>query len=178
MTAIPELVEACALHNRLEHERLEADQVLSDSPEAKLRRSLWLAALAKGTTRAQIRNQCGVDARTLEAELTRARIEAGEDDPTAKRGQRGGLTLGIYWCPEDDCPHAENDGNEPFASAQALSMHRVKAHDYRIGEKALTASMVKRARASEEPTRTLARRWRVSHYALGAARAGRTWRDI
>lgn len=173
MGTIPELDEACAINDRIASEK---QSTLADEKD---RRGLWLRAVAKGATRVQIQERCGVPKALLESELKKARSET--DDPAlAKIGTaKGGLTEGEYWCPETGCIRAVGDGNEPLQSAQALGMHRMAAHGYRLGERALTASVVRKARADlTTPTRELARKWKVSPHALGAARSGKTWKQL
>lgn len=169
---IPELTRACKLHDRI----LQAES--STEADEKARRALWLRAVAKGATWQQITDQCGVSEHLVGRELAKARKEATDPALKTTRLGHGGLKLGDYWCPESGCERAEKNGNEPFASAQAAGLHRVKKHGYRIGAKKLTARMVRAARKSDEPTSVLARRWGVSVHALGAARSRKTWRSL
>lgn len=173
MSKIPELAAACTIHARLNRRK---ETCTADERE---RRALWLRAVAKGATRTQIQEQCDVQPSLLLAELRKARAETDDPELQSVRLSHGGLTLGEYWCPETGCDRSEVNGNEPFASAQAVGMHRVKAHNYRLGKKALTASMVRKARADKSSTtRELAKRFGVSHHALGAARSFKTWRSL
>lgn len=171
--AIPELAQACRLHDRVEARRHSTAQDERDY------RALLLKAVQAGATREQIMTSCAVSQSFLDAELKKARAET--TDPTLKKARlpHRGLTLGEYWCPEKGCARAKGNGNEPLASAQARALHRVKMHNYRLGAKALTASMVRRARANTTtPTSELARRWEVSYHALRSARAGKTWKSL
>lgn len=174
MSKIPELAAACKLHDRIARTR---GSVEGDERE---RRALWLQAVAKGATRTQIQEQCGVPSALLVKELRKAQAET--DDPVlkaAKLSAQGGAWMGEFYCPESGCDRSKRNGNEPFTSKQGLSMHRVKAHGYRLGKKALTATMVRKARADKtSTTRELAKRFGVSHHALGAARSGKTWRSL
>lgn len=175
MTAIPELVEACELHS------LVVERRSSTAQDERDYRALLLRAVMKGATREQIETSCGITKPFLDAELKKARNET--KDPKLRKmkipNNFGGLTKGEYWCPEPGCPRAQLNGNEPLGSAQALALHRVKAHAYRLGAKPMTASIVTRARAdTTTDTTVLAKRWGVSVHALRAARSGRTWRDI
>lgn len=166
MTAtIPELSAACRLRTKVENKRAATDE------DEKKYWTLLLQAVAAGATRAQIQASCGIKQSALESEIRKARQET--DDPKLRKVRlpHRGLTLGSYQCP--DCDH------EAFPSAQALALHRIKLHDYRIGENRLTAAMVRKARAdTTTSTRELARSFGVSHHALGAARSGRTWRSL
>lgn len=174
MTAtLPELSAACQLHSALtEH------KAATEAEEREWRASL-LRAVAAGATRVQIQASCGMSPNEVESALRQARAETDDPELAKTRTAKGGLTLGEYWCPEEGCPRSEGNGNEPFASAQAAGMHRVASHDYRLGEKPLTAAMVRKARAdTTTPTSVLARKWKVSTHALGAARKGRTWKNV
>lgn len=164
VTTIPELSQACKLRTKVENKRAATDD------DERAYRALLLQAVAKGATRAAIQASCGIKQSALESEIRKARQET--DDPELKKVRlpHRGLTLGDYPCPT--C-------GQHFDSAQAAAMHRVKMHNYRIGKNALTAEMVRKARAdTTTPTRELARQMGVSHHALGAARAFKTWRSL
>lgn len=174
MTAtLPELSTACQLHSAL-----AAHKAATETEERAWRASL-LRAVAAGATRVQIQTSCNMKPNEVESALRQARAETDDPELAKTRTAKGGLTLGEYWCPEKGCPRSQGNGNEPLASAQALGLHRQKAHGYHLGEKPLTAAMVKRARRdADTPTSVLARRWGISTHALGAARSGKTWKRL
>lgn len=169
----PELAQACRLAARIKNRKT------ATITEEKEWRRLLLVAVSKGATRVIIQEHCGINRSILETEIRKARQETDDPELAKCRLTNGGLTLGEYWCDVAGCDRAKRNGNVPFASAQAKGMHAMRAHGRILGSKPLTASMVKRARADEStPTSELAKRWGVSHFALGAARAGKTWRNI
>lgn len=174
MTAIPELVEACQRASSASEHRDAQEQAERDA------RALLLQAVSKGATRAQIQESCEWGRSRLEAELKKARAET--DDPKLKtvRLPHRGVTVRDCWCPEKGCPRAQANGNEPFPTPQALGLHRVVVHDYRLGEKPLTAAIVRKLRAAPADVQTsdLARKYKVSYHAARSARAGKTWRSL
>lgn len=165
MTAtIPELSAACRLRTRVENKRAATDE------DERAYRALLLQAVAKGATRAAIQASCGIKQSALESEIRKARQETDDPELRKVRLPHRGLTLGDYACPT--C-------KKHFESSQARAMHQVKMHGYRIGKNALTADMVRKARAdATTSTRELARQMGVSHHALGAARSFKTWKSL
>lgn len=173
MTKISELSQACKLHQRLLDREEHTEQLERDC------RALWLRATAKGATRTAIMESCGITQSFLEGELRKARAETDDPELAKTRTAKGGLTLGEYWCEGyPGCPRAKGNGNIPLQSAQALGMHKVASHGFKLGANVLTAEVVKIARKSKKSTRDLAKEYGVSPHALGAARKGRTWKSI
>lgn len=134
MGMIPELSAACEINDRMRSNRLQA------AADAVARRNLWLRASAKGASRAQIVEACGVSPSVLEAELRKAREETTDPKLKKPRGPARGLTLGTYWCPEPGCARHKNGDAGPYESAQALGMHRMRAHGHRANGHTIAAT--------------------------------------
>lgn len=134
MSTIPELAAACEINDRMRSRRLEATE------DAKSRRALWLRAVAKGATRSQIIEHCGVSPSVLESELRKARDETTDPKLKVSKGPNRGATPGRYPCPEAGCEHAEGGTGKPFGSAQGLGMHRMRVHGHRVGGKLAAAA--------------------------------------